>query len=388
MTPRRLLLLGATGSIGSTTLRVLRAHPDRFTLVGIAARSNASACLDIAREFHCPHIALSDPDAAETIRAGLPEDTRLHSGSEAMRSCVAAADADIVLVAVVGIAALAPTLDAIARGFDVALASKEILVLAGDLVTRSAKAAGVRLLPTDSEHNAIFQCLQGNPSTGVDSIILTASGGPFRNRPADDFARITVAEALNHPNWDMGPKITIDSATMANKGLEVIEAHWLFGLGPDKIEVVVHPQSIIHSMVRFRDGSILAQLSPPSMAFAIQHCLLYPERAPCPDPSIDFAVPFHLDFTPPDIHRFPALGLAFDSLRTGGFAPAVFNAANEIAVDAFVRGSIAFPQIAHVIETALERFGDLPSPDQLDAILGLEQEVRDGISTSLPRQLA
>ncbi len=384
MTPKRIILLGATGSIGTTTLRVLRAHPDHFQLVGIAARSNAGQCLEIAREFNCSDIALTDPAAADSIRSALPANTRLHSGPEAMRSCVAAVEADLVLVAVVGTAALAPTLDAIGRGFDIALASKEILVLAGDLVTRAARRAGVRLLPTDSEHNAIFQCLQGHPRAGLDRIILTASGGPFRDRPIEDFASITVTEALDHPNWDMGPKITIDSATMANKGLEVIEARWLFDLPPDRIEVVVHPQSIVHSMVRFVDGSILAQLSPPTMAFAIQHCLLYPDRAPCPDPSLDFSIPFSLDFRPPDLDRFPALRLAFESLCTGGFAPAVFNAANEIAVDAFVRRIIGFTTIPDVIEKALDHSHDLAAPDTLEDILALENEIRQRISASLP----
>ncbi|MGF1531800.1 MAG: 1-deoxy-D-xylulose-5-phosphate reductoisomerase [Puniceicoccaceae bacterium] len=376
MEPKRLIILGATGSIGSTTLRVLRAHPERFQLVGIAANANVQGLAQIASEFSCQAVAISNPAPHEPLESAFPNPIEVYHGSDAMVDLVEQTPADLLLVAVVGTAALLPTLAAIRAGVDIALASKEILVLAGHLVTESASRHGVQLLPTDSEHNAIFQCLQGHPSEHLEEIILTASGGPFRELPLSEFSKISLQEALLHPNWSMGPKITVDSATMANKGLEVIEAHWLFNLPPDRIQVVVHPESIVHSMIRFLDGSILAQLSPPSMAFAIQHCLLYPDRAPCPDPSLDFQQFLNLRFSPPDFQKFPCLQLAFESLRTGGLAPAAFNAANEVAVEAFLSEQIHFLDIPKVIETTLEASSQFALTVNLMDLLGVENEIR------------
>ena len=299
-TPKKVVLLGATGSIGSSTLRVLRTHADRLQLVGVAAQSRHKELAAICREFDVSHAVLQDEKAyLRAQQAGhFPATTQLNSGTEGLTELATLAEADIVLVAVVGVAGLLPTLAAIEAGKDIALANKELLVLGGAHVIKAAKRKGVRLLPTDSEHNAIFQCLQGYSSEQIDKLILTASGGQFRDTSYKDLVGVTPDMATQHPNWSMGPKITVDSATMANKGLELIEAHWLFGLEPDRLEVVIHPQSIAHSFVQFIDGSILAQLCPPDMPFAIQHCLLFPERAHSVMPSTNFRKAFSLDFTP------------------------------------------------------------------------------------------
>jgi len=276
---------------------------------------------------------------------------------------------------VVGACGLRPTLAAIEAGKDLALANKELLVLGGAHVIEAAKRKGVRLLPTDSEHNAIFQCLEGHPHQQLDKVILTASGGQFRDTPPEELHKVTPDEATRHPNWSMGPKITVDSATMANKGLELIEAHWLFGLEPERLEVVIHPQSVVHSFVQFIDGSILAQLSPPSMTFAIQHCLLHPERAPGVETTTDFKQAFSLDFRPPDFARYPCLKLAYESLKAGAAAPAIFNAANEVAVDRFLHKEIGFLEIPKVIEHCLNQVSGEPSPT-LDQLISLDAETR------------
>lgn len=377
-TPKKVVLLGATGSIGGSTLRVLRAHPDRLQLVGVAAQSRHNELAAICREFDVPHAVLQDEKAyLRAQQAGhFPAKTQLSSGTEALAELATLAEADIVLVAVVGVAGLRPTLAAIEAGKDIALANKELLVLGGAHVIEAAKRKGVRLLPTDSEHNAIFQCLQGHPSEQVDKLILTASGGQFRDTPKKGLAEVTPEMATQHPNWSMGPKITVDSATMANKGLELIEAHWLFGLEPDHLEVVIHPQSLVHSFVQFIDGSILAQVSPPDMTFAIQHCLLYPDRAPSVTPSTDFRKAFSLDFTPPEYAKYPCLQLAYNALRAGDAAPAIFNAANEVAVERFLAKEISYLEIPQLIEHSLTQVVS-PSNPSLDQLFQIDTETRD-----------
>jgi len=367
---RGIILLGATGSIGGSTLRILRAHRDKLRLVGVAAHSSREELAAIVREFEVPHACLTDAGAAdEAVRAGdFPDGCDLHSGEEGLVSIAEIPEADAVVVAVVGTAALRPTLAAIEKGRDIILASKEILVLGGSFVMEAARNKGVRLLPADSEHNAIFQCLEGEPPAHLEKLILTASGGRFRDRDPATLGGVTPEEATHHPNWSMGPKITVDSATMANKGLELIEAFWLFGLSPDRLEVVLHRQSIVHSFVQFVDGSILGQLSPPSMTFAIQHCLLYPERDRGVDETLDFTQAMQLDFSPVPEGRYPCLELAFDSLRAGAAAMAVFNAANEVAVADFLEKRIGFLEIPQVIERSLEQCGDSKVSSLMDLL--------------------
>ena len=377
-THKKVVLLGATGSIGGSTLRVLRAHPDRLQLVGVAAQSRHNELAAICREFDVPHAVLQDESAYFLAQqAGhFPATTQLSSGTEALAELATLTEADIILVAVVGVAGLRPTLAAIEAGKDIALANKELLVLGGAHVIEAAKRKGVRLLPTDSEHNAIFQCLQGHPPEQVDKLIITASGGQFRDTPKKELAEVTPEMATQHPNWSMGPKITVDSATMANKGLELIEAHWLFGLEPDHLEVVIHPQSLVHSFVQFIDGSILAQVSPPDMTFAIQHCLLYPDRAPSVMPSTDFSKAFSLDFTPPEYAKYPCLQLAYNALRAGDAAPAIFNAANEVAVERFLAKEISYLEIPQLIEHSLTQVVS-PSNPSLDQLFQIDTETRD-----------
>jgi 1-deoxy-D-xylulose-5-phosphate reductoisomerase len=349
------VLIGATGSIGASTLEVVRRHPDRLRLVGIAAHRDRPELDAIAREFAVRHVVASERDgeAALTDLATLPA-------------------ADMVVMAAVGTVGLLPTMAALAAGKDVALASKEILVLAGRLVMACARRHGARILPVDSEHNAVFQCLQGVADRAhLRRIILTASGGPFRTCTTAQMRQVGVRDAMAHPNWSMGPKITVDSATMANKGLEMIEARWLFDLAPEQIDVVIHPQSIIHSMVECIDGSILAQMSPPSMTFAIQHALLHPDRAPAVHPSLDFRRGMQLSFAPPDETRFPCLRLARQVLPSTGTAPAVYNAANEEAVRAFIENGMPFLAIPEVIEHCLQQVADAPA-DDLAAVLAAD----------------
>lgn len=374
---KKVVLLGATGSIGSSTLRVLREHPDRLQLIGVAAQSRHEELAAICHEFNVPHAVLADEQAYHDAHDAdnFPAMTRVSSGEEALAALTTLEEADIVLVAVVGAAGLRPTLAAIEAGKDIALANKELLVLGGAHVIEAARRKGVRLLPTDSEHNAIFQCLQGHPMQQVDKLILTASGGQFRDTPVGELAHVTPEMATQHPNWSMGPKITVDSATMANKGLELIEAHWLFGLEPERLEVVIHPQSIVHSFVQYIDGSILAQLSPPSMTFAIQHCLLYPDRASGVEPTMDFRQALSLDFTPPDYQKYPCLQLAYDALRQGGAAPAIFNAANEVAVERFLAKAIGYLEIPKLIEHSLAHIA-APAKPSLDQLFQIDAETR------------
>jgi 1-deoxy-D-xylulose-5-phosphate reductoisomerase len=374
---KRVVLLGATGSIGKSTLRVIALHRDRLELVGIAARADWRRLAEIAKEHGVADVAVHDEKACAEARASgaFAPGTRLVGGAAGLVELSTLPAADIVLVAVVGTAGLAPALAAIAAGKDLALASKEILVLAGKFIMEEARRHGTRLLPVDSEHNAVFQCIEGHPSAGLRRIVLTASGGAFRDWPAERLAHATPADALKHPNWSMGPKVTVDSATLANKGLELIEARWLFGLRPDQCTAVMHPQSIVHCLVEFNDGAMLAQLSPPSMTFPIQHALLHPERAGGIEPPIDFTRLLTLEFRPVDEDRFPMLRHARQSMTAGGVAPAVFNAANEVAVEAFLAGKIPFLAIPEIVGQTLGRMENF-EPRDLDAVLGADAEAR------------
>lgn len=375
---KRVVLLGATGSIGENTLRVIAAHRDKLELVAIAARANWEKLAAIARQFDVRHVGVFDDTAFAAARenfAAFPSGTRLLPGLAGLTELAQLPQADIVLVAVVGTTGLEPALAALAAGKDLALASKEILVLAGKFVMAEAKRHRAKLLPVDSEHNAVFQCLEGHAHAGVRRILLTASGGAFRDWPADRLAHVKPADALKHPNWAMGPKITVDSATLANKGLELIEAQWLFGLKPAQCTAVVHPQSIVHCLVEFTDGAMLAQLCPPSMTFPIQHALLHPERAPGVDHALDFTRLLGLEFRPVDETRFPMLRLARETMIAGGVAPAIFNAANEIAVAAFLASRIPFLAIPRLVEHTLATIKNF-EPADLPAVLAVDAESR------------
>jgi 1-deoxy-D-xylulose-5-phosphate reductoisomerase len=375
---KRVVLLGATGSIGENTLRVIAAHRDRLELVGIAARGNWRRLAAIAGEFGVRHVGIFDGAAFNSARAAssaFPPGTRIVGGLEGLNELARLPEADVVLVAVVGTTGLEPALTALAAGKDLALASKEILVLAGKFVVAAARQHGRRLLPVDSEHNAVFQCLEGHPQAGVRRIVITASGGAFRDWPVERLATVTPADAVRHPNWSMGPKITVDSATLANKGLELIEAQCLFGLRPDQCDAVLHPQSIVHCLVEFADGAMLAQLCPPSMTFPIQHALLYPKRAPGVDGALDLSRLINLEFRPVDEGRFPMLRLAREVMRAGGVAPAAYNAANEVAVAEFLGGRLPFLAIPHVVEQVLGSIKNF-EPGDLSSVLALDQEAR------------
>lgn len=375
---KRIVLLGATGSIGENTLRVVAAHADRLELVGIAARGNWEKLAAVARRFGVRHVGLFDDAAFAAARASaaaFPPGTRLVGGLAGLVELAQLPETDVVLVAVVGTTGLEPALAAISAGKDLALASKEILVLAGSFVMAAARRRGVRLLPVDSEHNAVFQCLQGHPGAAVRRIVLTASGGAFRDWPAEKLRDATPADALKHPNWSMGPKITVDSATLANKGLELIEARWLFDLQPDQCQAVLHPQSIVHCLVEFADGAMLSHLSPPSMTFPIQHALLHPDRVPGPDQGLDLAKSFGLEFRPVDENRFPMLRLARQTMAAGGAASAIYNAANEVAVARFLAGRIPFLAIPRVVEHTLGRISNF-EPADLPAVLAVDAEAR------------
>ncbi len=382
---KRVVLLGATGSIGENTLRVIAAHPDKLELVGIAARTGWEKLAAIARAHRVAHVGLFDDQAAAAARASgrFAPGTTIHAGLPGLVELAQLPAADIVLVAVVGTTGLEPALAAIGAGKDLALASKEILVLAGKFVMAAARKHGVKLLPVDSEHNAVFQCIAGHPQAGVRRIVLTASGGAFRDWPAERLAHVTPADATKHPNWSMGPKITVDSATLANKGLELIEAQWLFDLRPDQCQAVLHPQSIVHCLVEFNDGAMLAQLCPPSMTFPIQHALLHPDRAPGVESPLDFTKLLSLEFRPVDEARFPMLRLAKQVMVAGGSAPAVYNAANEVAVAAFLAGRIPFLAIPQVVDKTLQN-QPLREPADLAEVLALDAAARRYASHHLP----
>ena len=352
---KNVVLLGSTGSIGTSTIKVADDLPDQIRIVGLGAGNNVELLLEQTRKHHPEAISIADPAKAQALQDRMGFATRVYSGAEGLVQLATLPSADIVLIAIVGTAGLQPALAAIRAGKDIAVASKEILVMAGEIVMREAEKHGVRVLAVDSEHSAIFQCLDGKPASSVRRLWLTASGGPFRNTPASDFPGITVERALKHPSWIMGRKITIDSATLFNKGLEMIEARWLFGVEMDRVSVVVHPQSVVHSMVEFVDGSIIAQLSTPDMCLPIQYALTYPHRARSERVQTDFAKLGSLTFEEPSHDRFPALNLARRAGEVGGTLPAVLNAANEIAVEAFCAGRISFPQITETVAHTMDR---------------------------------
>ncbi|MBT9395214.1 1-deoxy-D-xylulose-5-phosphate reductoisomerase [Hymenobacter sp. NST-14] len=377
-TPKRVTLLGSTGSIGTQALDVIRAQPGRFSLTALSAQSNADLLVAQAREFRPAAVVIGDESKYQQVRAALagqPE-TEVLSGPAALTEVAGRPDADVVLTAMMGYAGLLPTVAAIRAGKDIALANKETLVVAGQLITELVREHGVRLLPVDSEHSAIFQCLVGEEQNPIEKIILTASGGPFRGRSRAQLAQVTRAQALKHPNWDMGAKITIDSASLMNKGLEVMEAKWLFGLRNDQIDVIVHPQSIIHSLVQFEDGSLKAQLGLPDMKLPIQYALGYPQRLANDFPRFNFLDYPQFTFEPADTDTFRNLALAFEAMRRGGNAPCILNAANEMAVAAFLRDEIGFLEMSDVVETSLARVSYLATPSLNDYVLTDEETRR------------
>jgi 1-deoxy-D-xylulose-5-phosphate reductoisomerase len=366
---KNVVLLGSTGSIGTSTVKVAEDLPDQIRLIGLAAGNNVELLLDQTRRHRPAVISISDPAKAKELQDTVGTSCKVHCGNEGLLKLATLPAADIVLIAIVGTAGLQPALAAIRAGKDIAVASKEILVMAGEIVMSEARKHGVRVLAVDSEHSAIFQCLDGKPTGSVRKLLLTASGGPFRNKaiwPKEKFSEITVECALKHPSWVMGRKITIDSATLFNKGLEMIEARWLFDIEMARVGVVVHPQSIVHSMVEFVDGSLLAQLSTPDMCLPIQYALTYPARSASDRVQTNFPKIGSLTFEEPDVERFPAIELARRAGEVGGTLPAVLNAANEIAVEAFVNRKINFPQITHAVRRVMDAHKTVSHP-------GLEQ---------------
>ena len=381
---KNVVLLGSTGSIGTSTIKVADDLPDRVRLLALGAGNNAGLLLEQTRRHKPEAVSIGDPVKARELQTALGTATRVFSGNEGLVKLATLPGADIVLIAIVGTAGLKPALAAIRAGKDIAVASKEILVMAGEIVMTEAQKYGVRVLAVDSEHSAIFQCLDGKPPGSVRKLWLTASGGPFRDRkqwPKERFSEITVERALKHPSWVMGPKITIDSATLFNKGLEMIEARWLFNIEMARVAVVVHPQSIVHSMVEFVDGAMLAQLSTPDMCLPIQYALTYPDRAPSGRVQTNFARLGTLTFEEPDEERFPALGLARRAGESGGTLPAVLNAANEAAVEAFVNRKINFPQIADVVRRVMDAHKIVPHPT-LEQILEADAWARKSAAKS------
>ena len=403
MKRKRVVVLGATGSIGESALKVARDIPERMEIIGLAANTNARKLAAQANLVRPEAVCLVDETRIEELRAALNYKPVILAGEAGLVEIACLTNADMVLVGVVGTGGLRPALAAIEAGKDLAVASKEILVMAGEAVMGAAARKGARVLPVDSEHNAIFQCLEcgrglcapmsGAPTADRDSkvpptlirrIILTASGGPFRETPSEEFAGITPERALKHPTWNMGPKITIDSATLFNKGLEMIEAHWLFGVEMARVEVIVHPQSIVHSMVEFADGSVLAQLSHSDMCFPIQYAVTWPDRVPNSLPPLDFGELGKLEFAAPRLDDFPALNLARRAGETGGTLPAVMNAANEVAVSAFLDRRIPFPRIWQLVEEVMNRHTSIANPT-LDAILQADRWARDEAAVASTR---
>jgi len=363
---RSLAILGSTGSIGRQAIEVVRRFPDLFQVDLLTAGCNADLLIEQAIELNPSRVVIADSSVESKVRQSLAGlSIRVESGAEALNES-AAEPVDLVLAAMVGYAGLRPVLRAAEAGIPIALANKEALVVAGSLLTSTTRKTGAALIPVDSEHSAIFQCLEGEDKSTVQELILTASGGPFLDRPAGTFGAITRQEALAHPNWSMGSKVTIDSATMMNKGLELIEAHWLFGLPADDIRILVHPQSIVHSMVLFMDGSIKAQLSMPDMQLPIQYALGYPTRLPSDRGRIDWDKITRFDFRAPDPARFPCIGMAYDALLRGGTAPAILNAANEEAVALFLDGRIAFTEISELIDDAISSVEVVDDPELED----------------------
>ena len=373
---KKIFILGSTGSIGVNTLNVLRNYPQQFSVSALTVNSNSELLLKQINEFNPEFVVVKEEEPANKIKEQLPAGCKLLTGNDGLVNAAIEADYDIFVGAMVGFAGLAPTVEAIKRGKRIALANKETLVVAGEVVNNYCTESGAQIIPVDSEHSAIFQCMVGEKISEVEKLILTASGGPFLNKDKSSFENATVDEALNHPNWKMGNKITIDSATMMNKGLEVIEAHWLFGLPTEKIEVVIHPQSIIHSMVQFVDGSIKAQMGLPDMKLPIQYALTYPDRFENDFERTNLPDIGTLNFYEPNLNKFECLKLAFDALEIGGNAPCVINAANEIAVERFLNREIKFSHIPALIGSALEKIENNNSSD-IDTIFDCDRETRE-----------
>jgi len=375
---KNISLLGSTGSIGQSTLSVVEKFPDRFRVVALAAGNNVDLLERQVRQFRPAVVSVINPSSAEKLKLRCTDlNVRIFSGIEGMIQVAAAEEAHITVSAIVGTAGLVPTMAAISAGKDIALANKEVLVTAGELVMTRCRSLGVKIFPVDSEHSAIFQCLHAGADRDIRRLILTASGGPFRSHAEKDLARVTPAQALKHPNWSMGRKITIDSATLMNKGLEVIEARWLFDITPGKIKVLVHPQSIIHSMVEYQDGAIIAQLGTPDMKGPIAYALSYPERLEGVSPALDLASVGKLTFEEPDTDRFPCLAYAYKSIEAGGSMPAVLSAANEVAVKYFLDEKIGYAGIARTIKTTMDAHTPYPIgtvEDALKADLWARQE--------------
>ncbi len=387
MKRKRVVILGSTGSIGTSALKVARDIPERMEVVALAARSSVQKLAEQAREFGVKNVCIFDESKVAELRKLLPADVKISAGLEGLCELATLEDADMVLVSIIGTAGLRPALSAIDAGKDLAIASKEILVMAGEVVMNRAAEKGINVLPVDSEHNAIFQCLQGNRGGAeqVSRLILTASGGPFRTTPREQLANVTLEQALRHPTWKMGRKITIDSATLFNKGLEMIEARWLFDIPMERVDVIVHPQSIVHSLVEYRDGSILAQLSSSDMCFPIQYAVTWPERMENSLPHLNLAEIATLHFEAPRWDDFPALNLARQAGLTGGTMPAMYNAANEVAVQAFVEGRLSFPGIWQTVEKTLSAATPEDYHGSLDIILAADTWARDYASSLIRR---
>lgn len=399
MKRKRVVVLGATGSIGESALKVAHDIPERMEIVGLAARTNAKKLAEQANLVRPEAVCLVDESRIAELRAALDYEPVVFAGEAGLEEIACLTNAEMVLIAVVGTGGLRPALAALEAGKDLAVASKEILVMAGEAVMGAAARKGARVMPVDSEHNAIFQCLECGASFELANagqrqltklpheirrLILTASGGPFRETPNEEFASITPEQALKHPTWNMGPKVTIDSATLFNKGLEMIEAHWLFGVEMARVEVIVHPQSIVHSLVEFADGSVLAQLSHSDMCFPIQYAVTWPDRVPNSLPPLDFGKLRKLEFAAPRLSDFPALDLARRAGETGGTLPAVMNAANEVAVSAFLDHRISFPRIWQLVEEVMNRHASVANPT-LDVILEADRWARAQAGETLNR---
>ena len=372
---KNIIILGSTGSIGKSTLEIVEKHPDKLKVTGLVANSSWETLIGQVKKFNPEFVVLSNEEAFENFNKNNPG-VKAYSGFDSIVDMVKNTEADLIVNALMGARGLIPTVEALKRKIPLAIANKETLVVAGKLVTRLASENNLPLLPIDSEHSAIWQCLRGESDNKIRRIILTASGGPFRDTPAEQLKNVTLEQALAHPNWDMGPKITIDSATMFNKGLEVIEAYWLYDVKPEQIEVTIHRESIIHSMVEFEDASIKAQLGIPDMKIPIAYALFYPQRFPVSAPYMDFSKAFQLHFEPPDLNKFRALKLAFDSLKSGATYPAVLNAANEVAVNEFLNENIKFLDIVNVVESVLNTHTPLEDYT-LEDILQIDKAARD-----------
>ncbi|WP_026655189.1 1-deoxy-D-xylulose-5-phosphate reductoisomerase [Butyrivibrio sp. AE3003] len=378
---RSIVLLGSTGSIGTQTLDVVRNNKDELKVVGLAANKRVNEVERQVREFNPKYVCMFDPEAAKELAEKIADTgIKVMSGMDGLLEMVSVPEADTVLTAVVGMIGIRPTIKAIECGKDIALANKETLVCAGHIIMPLAKEKNVQILPVDSEHSAIFQSLVGQPKDKVEKILLTASGGPFRGKKREELAAMTAADALKHPNWDMGPKVTIDSSSLVNKGLEVMEARWLFDVSLDNIEVLVHPQSIVHSAVQYVDGAVIAQLGVPDMKLPIQYALFYPDRRPMAEKRLDLFELGSLTFEKPDTDTFRGLKLAFDSAYAGGSMPTVFNAANEMAVRRFLKGDIRYLEIYDMIEEAMTHHNKIENPD-VAAILDAEKETYDFLGT-------